>query len=546
MRKLLSNHWLYLIIILVFSILGAKALIHPGLFTAHDIWHQVVRFYYYSQASKEGIFPPYWISTLAGGLGYPLFFFSYHLPWIFGLPFLKMGLDIPTTLKVLFFIAYFLSGLFMYLFINNLLRSRLAALLSAIIYLWAPYHFLTIFVGASMGIVFVFIFLPLLLLGINLARETKNSGIPVFALGFAGIILSHLEHLLFLSPIIIIFAMWGFIETKNKVTFLQNMFFGLTLGLMLSAFYLIPAIYYNQFTRIHRETGFSELYKRNFVNFSQLIYSKWGYGPIVNNAKNGEMSVQLGIAQWLSILGVTILLFAHKLKKDYMKFVIFGIIGFLINIFLMLDFSLPVWQIMEKVIILDYPFRELLSITFIGSVFSGIFLISFGKKLQYIVFALFITVALYTNRNHTKVNLYTEIPLKTYLESEITTNSFNEYLPILADSKLLNKPTDSADGGNLEISDVKQTTNSLSLTLNTPIETPVSLKQFVFPGQALYLDHRATTYETDKNGRVSFLLPAGLHDISVKYEEQYLIKIAKVLTFFGILVLVIFTIFRLY
>lgn len=546
MRKLLSNHWLYLILLLVFTILGAKALIHPGLFTAHDIWHQVARFYYYSQAFMEGIFPPYWVSTLAGGLGYPLFFFSYHLPWILGLPFLKMGLDIPTTLKILFFLSFLLSGLFMYLFANIFLRNRLAALLSAVIYLWAPYHFLTIFVGASMGIAFVFTFLPLLLLGINLARETKNVSIPVIALGLAGIILSHLEHLLFLSPIILSFAIWGFVETKNKILFLQNMFFGLTLGLMLSAFYLIPAIYYNQFTKIRQETGFSELYKRNFVNFSQLIYSKWGYGPIVNNAKNGEMSLQLGIAQWLSMLGITTLLFARKLKKDYKKFVIFGIVGFLISIFLMLDFSLPVWQIIEKVINLDYPFRELLSLTFIGSIFSGIFLINFGKKLQYIFFALFIMIALYTNRNHIKVNLYTEIPLKTYIESEITTNSFNEYLPILADSKLLNKPTDFAEGENLEISNVKQTTNSLSLTLSTPIKTQVSLKQFSFPGQTLYLDHHATTYETDRNGRISFQLPAGLHEISVKYEERNLIKTAKKITFLGILILVIFTIFRLY
>lgn len=535
MKKLLSNHWLYLTILLVFAVLGAKALIHPGLFTAHDIWHQVARLYYYSQAFKEGIFPPYWISTLAGGLGYPLFFFSYHLPWILGLPFLKMGFDIPTTLKVLFFLSFILSGLFMYLFVNTLLRNRLAALLSAIIYLWAPYHFLTIFVGASMGIVFVFTFLPLLLLGINLVKDARNFSIPVVALGLAGIILSHLEHLAFLSPIISIFAIWGFVETKNKTLFLRNIFFGLALGLLLSAFYLIPAIYYSQFTRIHQETGFSELYKRNFVNFSQLIYSKWGYGPIVNNAKNGEMSVQLGVAQWLSFLGVIILLFTRKLKKDYRKFAVFGMIGFFISIFLMLDFSLPVWQTIEKVITLDYPFRELLSVTFIGSVFSGVLLISFGKKLQYIVFALLIVVALYTNRNHIKVNLYTEVPLKTYLESEITTNSFNEYLPILADNKLLGKPWNELKGESLSVSDTKQTTNLLSFNVTGDKEQVISVGQFYFPGQTLYLDNKQNQFNIDKEGRITFTVPQGNHTITVRYQETQLIKISEYLTLAGIL-----------
>lgn len=537
MRKLLSGHWLYLIIILVFAVLGTQALIHPGLFTAHDIWHQVARLYYYSEAFKDGTFPPYWISTLANGLGYPLFFFSYHLPWIFGLPFLNVGLDIPNTLKILFFVAYLLSGLFMYLFMNNLLRNRLAATLSAIMYLWAPYHFLTIFVGASMGIVFVFAFLPLLLLGICLGKESKNSSIPVIALGLAGIILSHLEHLLFLSPIILIFTLWGFIETKNKILFLRNMLFGLALGLLLSAFYLIPAGYYNQFTKIHTETGFSELYKRNFVNFSQILYSKWGYGPIVNNAKNGEMSVQLGIAQWLSVLGVIILLFTRRLGKNYMRFVIFGIIGFFISIFLMLDFSLPVWQIIEKITTLDYPFRELLNITFIGSVFSGILLTNFGRKLQYVVFALFVLIALYTNRNHIRVNLYTDIPVRSYIESEITTNSFNEYLPILADGKLLGQQVAVTEGSYLGISNIKQSTNELSFTINTLSITDISIKQFYFPGQTLYINNNQYNYKIDKQGRINFQSPAGLNEISVKYKETPIIEIGRILTVGGIIVL---------
>ncbi|OGE33549.1 hypothetical protein A3D83_01095 [Candidatus Daviesbacteria bacterium RIFCSPHIGHO2_02_FULL_41_10] len=511
-----------------------KALFHPGLFTAHDIWHQVARLYYYSEAFSDGVFPPYWVSTLAGGFGYPLFFFSYHMPWILGLPFLGIGLDIPTTLKVLFFLSFLLSGLFMYLFMNNLLRSKFPALLSAIMYLWAPYHFLTIFVGASMGIVFVFTFLPLLLLGILLVKDAKNSGVPVFASGLTGIILSHLEHVLFLSPIILIFTIWGFTETKYKILFLRNMLFGLVLGLSLSAFYLIPAGYYNQFTKIHSEAGFSELYKRNFVNLSQIIYSKWGYGPIVDNAKNGEMSVQLGIAQWLSFLGVVILLLTRKLQKQFAKLTLFAMAGFFISIFLMLDFSLPIWQIIEKIIALDYPFRELLSLTFIGSAFSGILLISFGKKIQYVIFALITIAALYTNRNHIKVNLYTDIPVHSYVESEITTNSFNEYLPITADGKLLGQPVSIAEGDKLAVSNIKQSTDELSFTINAPTATSVSVKQFYFPGQTLYVNNNKYSYEPDKQGKINFQSPPGFSSVSVKFEDTTIIKISKITTLLGI------------
>lgn len=101
-KFLLKKYWIDLLIILTFALIGMKALFHPGLFTAHDIWHQVARIYYYFQAVSDGQIPPYWISTLASGLGYPLFFFSYHLPWIISLPFLKVGFDIPSSLKILF------------------------------------------------------------------------------------------------------------------------------------------------------------------------------------------------------------------------------------------------------------------------------------------------------------------------------------------------------------------------------------------------------------------------------------------------------------
>lgn len=532
--KTFTENRIYIFLVVIFSFLGMEALFHPGLFTAHDIWHQVARLYHYSEATNNGQFPPYWISTLSNGLGYPLFFFSYHFPWLLGLPFIKLGLDIPITLKILFFLAYIFSGIFMYIFINNLLKNRLAATLSAIIYLWSPYHFLTTFVGASMGIVFVFTFLPLLFLGLLLIKEEKIIGIPVTAIGLAGIILSHLMHLVFLAPIILIFILWEIINIKNKFLFAKQITFAFILGFLLSAFYLIPAVYYNQFTKVRLESGLGELYKRNFVNLSQIIYSKWGYGPIVNNAKNGEMSVQLGFAQWLSIIGIFILITLRKTKKLYGNLTIFILVGFIISIFLMLDISLPIWQFVEKFIALDYPFRELLGATFFGSISAGILLIYIRQSLQKIFFVLIILIALYTNRNHIHVNLYTNIPLKTYIDSEITTNSFNEYLPLLADNKLLEKPQVIAEGFNFETSNFKQSDTSLSLTINSPFSSIISIRQFYFPGQRLYIDQKITNYNVDQKGRISFISPSGSHNIIIKYEDTLIIRFAKILSILGI------------
>ena len=531
----------YLLAIVLFSILGMKALIAPGLFTAHDISHQVVRFFYYSQTVNGGQFPPYWIGRLANGFGYPLFFFSYHLPWIIGVALLKAGLDIPNALKTLLFLSYIGSGFTMYFFVKSLFKNRFSALLSSILYLWLPYHFLIIFVGASLGIAFVYIFLPLLFLGIHLTRDGSKIGIPILALGLSGLILSHIMHLIFLFPIIFIFLLWEFLNIKRRAVFFKNICFGLILGILISSFYLIPAAYYNKSTRAHEEGGFYEVYKRNFINFNQLLYSKWGYGPIINNAKNGENSFQLGFAQWISILILIMLIIFRKLAKNYQSLSIFLLSGFAISVFLMLDHSKSLWAFLVKFASVDFPFRLILPASFIASICAALVYLSVGKKMKFLFFLFLTFTALYSNRNHINVNQYTNFPIKTYLdlETEITTNTFNEYLPIEANSRLLNRPWNEIIADNTKATNVKQTANSLSFDLNTQNEEIISVGQYYFPGQTLYLDNKQTKFGIDKEGRLSFLAPKGIYNVTVRYQETTLIKISKALTLIGILIITV-------
>lgn len=526
---------LYLLVILFFSILGMKALFHPGLFTAHDIWHQVVRFYYYYQAINDSQFPPYWIGQLANGFGYPLFLFSYHLPWIIGIPFLKIGLDIPATIKSLFFLSYIGSGFTMYFFVNNLLKNKLAATLSSILYLWLPYHFLIIFVGASLGIAFVFTFLPLIFLGINLIKENSKYGIPILALGLSGVTLSHIMHLIFILPATFIFLLWAFTASGRKINFLKNIVFGLFLWTMLSSFYLLPANYYNRFTRVHQETGFYELYKRNFINFSQLLYSKWGYGPIINNAKNGENSFQLGIAQWISVLILILLIIFRKLAKDYHNLSIYMLLSFAISIFLMLDYSKFLWSFLVKIAMVDFPFRLILPATFIASVCAAVVFVNIPKNLRFFFFISLLAITVYTNRNHLNVNQYTNFPILSYLnlETEVTTNTFNEYLPTLANPKLLQKPWNEIKGENINASNLKRNTSQLSFDISVSKEGAFSAGQFYFPGQTVYLDNKVTQFSIDKEGRISFSVPQGIHTVMIKYQETPLVKLSKSLTLIG-------------
>ncbi len=426
----------------------------------------------------------------------------------------------------------------MYILVYSLLKDKLSALLSSLLYLWLPYHFLIIYVGASIGTAFIFTFLPLIFLGIYLSGEKSKWGVVILTFSLTGVILSQVMNLAFLLPAIFIFTLWRLLSTSLKKLLIKNILFGIMLSVLISAFYLLPATFYKQATRFHTERGIGKIYERNFLNFKQLIYSKWGFSPIINNAKNEEISFQLGFAQWASVALILLLLAQKKVLKTYKSLSVYLLLGFITSIFFTNDLSKPVWDLIVNLAAVDFPFRLVLPAAFTASILSGVALISFKGKVKLIVFIMLTMTALYTNRNHINVNEYTNLPVSTYLgmETEITTNTYHEYLPIQATSKLFEKPWNEIVGENLTVTKVKQTTNLLSFNVVAQAAQKVSLGQLYFPGQTLYVDKVINKFETDKQGRISFTLTEGVHQIMVKYQDTTLVKISKLLSMLGLVI----------
>lgn len=516
------NHTIkrHFLVICLFAVVGLLALFHPGLFTAHDIWHNVARLYHYYSAVTDGQFPPYWISSMAEGLGYPLFFFSYHLPWLIGLPFLFAGLSIPVVTKILFFLPFLLSGLTFYFGAYLITRSRPASVLGSILYLWAPHRFLTTLVSAATGVTWTFVFIPLYFSGLYLLL-TSPTRLAKFLLSFglAGLLLSHLPTALTLIVPSVILVIFNIIKIKNII-------FPILIALLLSAFYLLPSIYYSRLTlaAVEKDRGFAQIYQTGFINFRQLVYSKWGYGPFKSTAKDGEVPYQLGFAQWSSIL---LLLLFTVIRPSRLSLGI--LISFALSIFLMLDNSKPAWIILEKFISFDYPTRFLVPATFLAALSATLV----PRRL----ILLLIPLALFANRNHLRVNEYTTIPLQTYIDSEQTTNSHNEYFPASADVSLIQNPAPLLNPP-LPYQNLFQNSQGLSFSVQTNQDTLIALRQVNWPGQHLFLDGRELPTSIDKLGRLSLTLPAGTHTVSTRFIPTPIIKISWALTILGLILLI--------
>ncbi len=543
-----------LFFVLLATFAATAPLFHEGLYTAHDIWHQVARLFHFTQAIRDGQFPPSWISALSLGRGYPLFYFSYHLPWLIGAPLVIMGLNEIITIKILFFISVLASGLSMYLTADQIYKHRLAAVISAIVYIWAPYHFLTLFVSASMGTAFQFALAPLLFLSIYwIGHHKPRAGIFLLAVSGALSILSHLLTFVYLLPFLIIFAVFQLTQSKsyrhglNKFALIVA---GGLIALLLSAYYLLPLYSFSSLIKAQEQgNGFSQLFMSNFVSFKQLLYSPWGFGPIVSNAKDGEISFQVGIVQWLAVI-VTVVIgvlswicqriwkrglpFSNPLNSTLLGFVLV----FTTSILAMLSASEPVWRFLSRFIAADYPFRLLLVAVLAGSLLIGQLIAAVKPPWMVGLLCVGLLVTTwYTNRNHVRVNMYTNIPVADYVDAETTTNTFHEYLPLKADSSLFKdgyaKGIDYPNSVTVLSKD--QATQSTIITINATSSGKVTLSDFGFRGQAVYVNGQTQNYEFDGSGRIVVNLPAGTHTIVRQYEQTDVQQLGIILSCIGML-----------
>ena len=149
------------LIILFASILASLPIAKPGLYTIHDD-QQVARLFVFDQALKAGQFPVRWVDGLGFGFGYPLFVFYPPFVYMLGEIFHLLGFGFIDSVKIVFFLGIFGSGLAMYIFARELF-GKLPGAVSALFYMFVPYRALDIYIRGALAESFSFVWLPLIL-----------------------------------------------------------------------------------------------------------------------------------------------------------------------------------------------------------------------------------------------------------------------------------------------------------------------------------------------------------------------------------------------
>ena len=170
-------------IILVLSIPAVRYLFVNGYFGVSDDLH-IGWLFEMDRVVKMLQFPPRYVPDLSFGFGYPLFSFVYPLPFYIAEIFHLVGFSLVNSVKLVFGLSIPLSMYFMYKLLREYTKEDFS-LAGAVLYVYAPYRALEMFVRGTIGEIVAFVFFPLIILSVIKKKPY------ILALSLTGLILSH-------------------------------------------------------------------------------------------------------------------------------------------------------------------------------------------------------------------------------------------------------------------------------------------------------------------------------------------------------------------
>lgn len=385
-----------LIMVLILSFWAVKPLLIPGFFPMHDDT-QVARVFEMGKVLGSGIFPVRTVPDLGYGYGYPIFNFYAPLAYYAGAAFMLLGFDALVATKIMMALGIVSSGIFMYLLAREFF-GELGGAVSGLFYVYAPYHSVDIYVRGDVAEFWAYAFIPLAFLGIY------KRDILIGSIGFAAIILSHNLTALMVAPFLIIAVLinyYAYIRKKRSLILNPSSLI-VIFGLAISAFYWVPALLEIKTTNVFSQIGGGADFRDHFVCMNQLWDSLWGFGGSVTGCIDG-LSFKIGKLHILSVFVLVAILIYLRLKHKHLGNIyylgIISIIGFLISIFLMLDISRFLWEVIPAMAFFQYPWRFLILASFFSSFLSGgLVLIARQLKIKaYLVALVLISTLLFYN-----------------------------------------------------------------------------------------------------------------------------------------------------
>ncbi|QQG44561.1 MAG: glycosyltransferase family 39 protein [Candidatus Roizmanbacteria bacterium] len=471
-------------------------------------------------AIKDGDFKVTWLDGIAN-YGMPFGFVGHQLISYLGAFVTFLTNDVLTSWKIIALIGALLSNLFFYFFLR-IYFSPVSSLLAVFLYNVAPYRILNLYVREALPEFFASLFFPLIPLCLYyLIKKRKFWAIPALTIATALFTLNH--------PMLLVVSAFFFISyliflLKDEKSRLKLLILSGTLmawGILIAAYYIIPLqveIKYFYYGIGNHLTPGQYLSLKNFID-PNWYYFLLSQGDIINRGhfvKVGEIEL-IGV-----VIGLLLVIWRLRNRKKW-QFTILELTLFLslLVLFLTTKYSLFLYQKINLLSNIQFPWRMLSLFIFLPPIIFAYIFEKFNWKVLMIIFVLVVALMrfpqLYSKNN-------TDHPMSRYLFTTINIHStnMNTVWTGETDDYPIKKNKGEIIRGKGKITSYAKKNSSRKYKVEAESDIRMADYTFYFPGWTVYVDGVKTNIEfqdPDYRGVITYNVPAGKHDILVKFED---------------------------
>jgi hypothetical protein len=559
-RKLLTRVAVFAKVPAILCLLGLPATVplwKSSLPRSFDGLFHLFRLLEIDQLARQGVLLPRWAPDLFYGYGYPLFNFVPHLPYYVSEVLLIMGFSLVHTMLLSFILALLSSGAAMYVFVRDVFGSK-AALVSAVAYMYAPYHLYDILFRGHLPEAWAMVLCPLTLWAFR--RLIRMGGVVYLAssaLLYAGCWLTHNPATFIFTPFLLFylaFLVWSSRTSRSRAALHAST--AALLGVGLSAFFWLPALGDRQFVQLERMVTPPDLdYHNHFITLGDLLASP-------STANTGQMNPgvpnSLGLVlvslSLLSVAGLRKLSGAEE-RGDFID----ALCGLGSVLFMVMPQSVVVWENLPLMKYLMFPHRLLSLACLLIAILCGVATRVFPDTEETISPSFAVVVAsagmiIVSAFPLLYPRYYTELPANPSFADmmaferstgTMATTSFGEYLPVWVEWIPSTSPLEPmyVSGSTIQrldeaslpegasVSSSRYAPTVATVDVHTPQAFQLVFNIFYFPGWHGYVDgQRAAVAATPGLGLASVAVPAGGHVVQLRFEDTPLRTASRIIT----------------
>ena len=323
--------------------------------SGHDVEFHLYSWLEVLSQWKHGILYPRWAELAHFGYGEPRFVFYPPASWMLGSLISKL---FPWTIAspVYIWLVLVLSGVSMFMLARRWFDRR-DATFAAVFYAVNPYHLVIVYWRSAFAELLASCLVPLLVLFICKTAEGERRTVLRLGLVLAAAWLTNAPAAVMIHyslALLIVFFAW---KTKSLKLLLIAPG-AVALGVCLSAFYLLPAIYEQRWVEIANAVSAGSRPADNFLFIHTTDADHDAFNRVIS---------------WIAVLEFAVIFFAGVLGKvwrqQHREFWKSLSIWAIVCGVLMLPVSLFLWNVLPKLEFMQFPWRWLLCVSLMFTLF---------------------------------------------------------------------------------------------------------------------------------------------------------------------------------